>query len=215
MNQTNKIYGNLPLDIGKVDVHTQEMMFWLYCPIKLPNSNLVIPDNLKIFSGLIEKVKQDMGNLWYSKYVYLTAKTLFTNPENPGNRPGWHSDGFLSKDINYIWCDKNPTLFFYDGSLHPFTKDHTQSLVEMDKLCENKSNQYALPIKHLLKLDETVLHKIDQDIQPGIRTFVKISVSDYAYKKIGNSVNHQLTGTNWLSEERSPERNCPITHENL
>lgn len=27
------------------------------------------------------------------------------------NRMGYHSDGFLTDDINYIWCDNNPTIF--------------------------------------------------------------------------------------------------------
>jgi len=213
MNIKNaKGYGTLPVDLGLVDLNPIEMMFWLYCPIKLPgHTDCVYPENLKQFDPLVRKALVDCFREKQDKYVYLTVKTLWTTPDNPGNRPGWHSDGFLTDDINYIWSDCNGTVFFDGrGKLFDFTADHKLSLPEMDSLCESDSSAHKIfPNKHLLKLDESVLHKCNLNIQPGLRTFVKISVSKNRYRLKGNSINHNLP-TNWDYKERSSSRNCPI-----
>lgn len=210
MDSTDKIYGNDPISLGTIIIDTDEMMFWLYCPIKIKGGQLCIPDNLKKFQPIIDVVKEDSSDRWDDSYVYITAKTLWVNPENPGNRPGWHSDGFLTDDVNYVWCDKNPTVFYYDGNKYSFTKDHVLSLDEMETVCSDVNGQYRSSPYELLKLDETVLHKIDTNIEPGFRTFLKISVSHHEYRLKGNSINHQLTG-NWCDGYRTVERNCPVS----
>lgn len=208
MEKTSKLYGDLPIDLGRVDLDCFEMMFWLYLPVKLPYSKVIVPDTLKKYEILLDMVRDDLGD-WEDKYVYMTAKTLWVNPDNTGNRAGWHSDGFLTDDLNYLWYDKNPTKFFCNGDKrYVFTKDHVVSLVEMDRLCESSGHSITYPEKHLLKLDERVLHKVDTDIDAGVRTFIKISVSNHPYRMVGNSINHSLTG-NWTKFERGSERNCP------
>ena len=208
MERTEDIYGELPVDLGFIDLDCKEMMYWLYLPVKLPYSKVVVPPNLEKYLPLLEVVENDLGN-WQDKFVYITAKTLWVGKGNLGNRPGWHSDGFLTDDLNYIWCDKNPTLFFYNGDQrYSFSKHHEDSLVEMNNTCSHSYYPVKYPEKHLLKLDERVLHKVDPDVEEGIRTFVKVSVSRHPYKMIGNSINHELTG-DWLDTERSLSRNCP------
>jgi hypothetical protein len=161
------------------------------------------------FLPLVEKVKLDRADEWDNDYVYITAKTLYVKPETPGNRPGWHSDGFMTGDLNYIWSDKNPTVFFCDNSLHSFSADHVHSLDEMNQLCEpDPSKQFRYANKNLMKLDQRVLHKVDTNIQPGIRTFVKISVSKDVYALKGNSINHELAIAETY-QKRGAERNCP------
>lgn len=212
MHKTAAIYGTQPIDLGLINLSPDEMMFWLYCPIKLPGDFAVfIPQNLRQFAPLIRTVERDCTvNRWKDSFVYITAKTLFATAENPGNRPGWHSDGFLTDDLNYIWCDANPTIFFDDGDMHAFSADHVASLAEMDALCESRSAHYrTYPVKRLLRLDQTVLHKVDTDIRPGVRTFVKISVSREKYALRGNSINYDLA-PDWAYQERAAERNCPI-----
>lgn len=209
---TDKIYGTLPVDLGAIDLDPVEMMFWLYCPIKLPDSDFFeLPSNLKQFEPIVLAAMKDALECgkWHGQYAYITAKTLWATPENPGNRPGWHSDGFLTDDLNYIWCDGNPTVFFDDGETHSFTADHTLSLSEMDDLCHGRSAHYRkYPVKHLLRLDQTVLHKVDTGIAPGMRSFVKVSVSKHKYALRGNSINHDLA-PDWAYKDRSAERNCP------
>lgn len=210
--QTDGIYGNLPRDLGLVNLSPDEMMAWLYCPIKRPGAIIVtIPENLTQYMPIINAVVSDIDpDTWTDSYVYITAKTLFVSPENPGNRPGWHSDGFLTDDLNYIWADANPTVFWYpETGKASFAADHQLSIPEMDGLCEHDTaGHVTYPLKHLLKLDQTVLHKVAPVTTPGMRTFVKVSVSKHVYALKGNSINHRLKlraayGT------RAVERNCP------
>lgn len=212
--KTNEIYGKLPIDLGLVDLNPVEHMNWLYCPIKAKGAfECIIPDNLLQFNSLIKKVKSDIDeHKWIDNYVYLTVKTLWVNSGNTGNRAGWHSDGFMSNDLNYIWYDSNPTIFWKSDKLVAFTADHNISLDEMDEIADEtnnvKSAYVTYPNKHLLKLDESVIHKVDTNIKPGMRTFIKVSVSDKLYDLKGNSINHKLN-LNIEYRDRLEIRNDP------
>ncbi len=204
-------YGLPPIDLGKVELSPKEMMFWLYCPIKLANDlTLVIPPNLRQFEPIIERIQQDCSfGRWRSNYVYLTAKTLWITPDNPGNRPGWHSDGFMTTDLNYIWSDTNGTLFWTPDKLRDFTQDHAVSLAEMEMAAgHHPCTHRVYPDKHLLRLDETVIHRVNDVTTSGYRSFVKVSISEHKYNLIGNSINHEIEFDR-PKFERTIERNHP------
>jgi hypothetical protein len=214
---SDKLYGNPPVDLGLIDICPTEMMFWLYCPIKVPCRSAIVPPNLKQFMPIIEAVYSDHAgderdaHRWQSSYVYITAKRLFVSPDNPGNRPGWHADGFMTADLNYVWYDGNPTIFWEPKALVPFTQDDRLSLDEMQAVAGHWTqfnNQNTYPNKHLLKLDETVIHRVADVTAPGFRTFVKVSVSTDRYALSGNSINHEL-GLDWQYADRSMDRNQP------
>lgn len=209
-----EIYGAPPVDLGLIDLSPREMMFWLYCPIKVPGDWAVtVPQNLRQFMPIIAAVSADCSiNRWRDSYVYLTAKRLHISPENPGNRPGWHSDGFLTDDLNYIWSDSNPTLFWVSEKLVSFTQDHQVSLGEMASVEADREAHCIFPDRHLLRLDQTVIHRVADVLAPGIRTFVKVSVSSDKYDLIGNSVNH-LLDTGFAYSEREQGRNMPARNE--
>ena len=210
MQMTDAIYGAPPVDLGLIDLSPVEMMFWMYCPIKLPGAGTVLPANLEQFCPLIIAAMTDCAERWTESYAYITAKTLFATPENPGNRPGWHSDGFLTDDLNYIWADANPTIFWEPDIRFRFPADHNASLAQMAAVADIHPDEHrTYPVKHLLRLDQTVLHKVDTKITPGLRTFVKISVSRHRYALRGNSINHHLA-PDWTYQARQTERNCPI-----
>jgi hypothetical protein len=61
------------------------------------------------------------------------------------------------------------------------------------------------PDKHLLRLDESVIHRVAENFTSGMRTFVKVSVSEHRYDLEGNSVNH--TFPSWTYAPRGVERN--------
>lgn len=210
-----KLYGNPPIDLGLIDLHPEEMMFWLYCPIKVPLRSVVIPANLRQFSPIVDAVRSHcMGDesdahRWGASYVYITAKTLFVTADNPGNRPGWHSDGFMTDDLNFIWYDGNPTLFWEPYRLVNFSEDDQLSLSEMEAIASKHSQFHrTYPNKRLLRLDETVIHRVADVTKPGVRTFVKISISRDRYNLVGNSINHDLN-LGWDYVGRSDERNQP------
>lgn len=209
---TENLYGMPPRDLGLIDLSPTEMMFWLYCPIKLAGADIcVVPDNLAGFMPIVYAVRRDLSaDQWRSNFVYLTAKTLWVTHENPGNRRGWHSDGFMTDDLNYVWSDRDGTMFWTPDDLCFFTQDHGRSLEEMELVAELGPHK-AYPDKHLLRLDQSVIHRVADFSTAGVRSFVKISVSRHRYNLVGNSVNH-LLGLNWPMAERMPERNHPIAH---
>lgn len=208
-----ELYGAPPVDLGIIDISPKEMMFWLYCPIKLPGDfSVVIPSNLQQFGQLVRSVANDCTvNRWIDSYVYITAKTLFVTADNPGNRPGWHSDGFMTDDLNYIWSDCNGTLFWEPEHRVSFVQDHMDSLAEMEAAAE-VGPHHVYPDKHLLRLDQSVIHRVADVRTPRVRTFVKISVSRDRYDLVGNSVNHDLAPS-WMYRERIEERNAPSSEE--
>lgn len=208
--QTEAIYGAAPIDLGPIDISPVEMMFWLYCPVKLAGSlEIVTPPNLAGFAPIVDAVKADCSDRWLESNVYLTAKTLHVTPENRGNRPGWHSDGFLTDDLNYIWSDTNPTLFWVSDKPVAFSSDHLASMAEMELVAEaDRENHCVFPDRHLLRLDQSIIHRVSDFKEPAIRTFVKVSVSKHEYRLSGNSVNHALK-TGWKYESRAENRNAP------
>lgn len=213
-----KLCGNAPRVIAHIDLSPVEMMAWLYCPVKLRGAEeCVVPPNLKQFSPILRAVYMDAwndrewGSRWLDKYIYLTAKTLWVTPEAPGNRPGWHCDGYGSTDLNYVWSDCNPTLFWEPYKLQEYADDHTVSMRQMTHDAETmRSYQRTYPDKTLLCMDETVIHNVAPCPKAGFRTFVKVSVSDHRYLLAGNSINHELA-PDWRYEPRGVERNDPIT----
>lgn len=212
---TDKVYGTAPIDLGLIDIEPKEMLFWLYCPIKLRESyDLVIPDNLKQFAPIIHAAWADCGNeRWHRDFVYITAKNVYTTPDNTAQRPGWHCDGFMTTDLNYIWADREPTLFWEPGYEVALTQDHAQSMEEMQQLTERYPEyNRTYPLRHLLRLDQTVIHRVADFTTSGMRAFVKVSVSEHPFNLIGNSINHGLAH-DWHYQHRSAERNPEVARQ--
>lgn len=207
--------GAPPKDLGLIDLAPSEMMFWMYLPISEPGvSSYHLPPNLQQFAEIVTAAKEDDPALFAERYVYLTAKTLWVEGGYIGNRPGWHIDGYGTDDVNYIWADRAPTVFLTQQNRWMLSEDCEQSLREMDKI-----GRYAeafdhvglrtYPDKHLLRLDNTVLHRSPTGFEAGMRTFVKVSLSHDRYNLKGNSVNHLLPGTHWPLVDRQEVRNHP------
>lgn len=199
-------YGKLPDDLGLIDISPVEMMFWLYCPISTPELATVLPDNLVQFRPIVDAVISDDPDRYCDSYVYLTAKTLFVSGDYIGNRPGWHSDGFGTDDVNYVWADRAPTVFIEGAFGLP---DDCDDAMKMMEALAMQTPHVHFNDKHLLKLTPEVIHRSPVNFAPGMRTFVKVSVSRHRYNLIGNSANHGLAET-WPLLPRLPERNHPM-----
>ncbi len=214
----DKIYGVTPIPIATIDLSPKEMMFWLYCPIKLPRRPtdkkgelaITYPTNLAQFEPIVDRAVRCVTENLDDYYIYLTAKTLWVTADNPGNRPGWHSDGFMTDDLNFIWSDCNATLFWEPEERVAFTQDHHASLAEMEAAAEADVEHHRVyPDKTLLLLDERVIHRVADVAKPGMRTFVKVSISRHKYNLVGNSINHALPlPADYI--ERSEGRNHPV-----
>lgn len=201
-----KYYGMPPkIVMPFIELHPTEMCFVQYMPIAMAESEglgleIRIPKNLQWVTPLIDSIKEEI----LGQYVYLTVKHLYVTPNNMGNRPGWHSDGFGTPDLNYIWTDMFPTEFCVQN--FNISKDCTLSMKEMAEQVKEE-NIITYGCKAFLKLDEFNIHRspIGQD---GYRTFVKISISKEKYNLEGNAHNY-LFDYEWKMQQRNKERNHP------
>lgn len=210
------LVGNPPLDLGLHDHHFDEMMFWMYCPISVPgSSHYVCGAQLRQFAPLINACRDHDPEAFEANYAYVTAKTLWVEGQYIGNRPGWHTDGFGTDDVNYIWSDRAPTEFFIIDPVQPISDDCEQSMMDMECLfvmVDQMSPYYPALVyedKHLLRLDPTVMHRCPVGFEPGMRTFFKLSLSKDRYNLKGNAVNYLLPETNWPLVDRVEARNHP------
>lgn len=204
-------YGTKPEVIDTFDINCKEMMFSMYLPIKLINSLWIqVPRSMLVFKPLIEAVLlNEMKNI-ENKYIYITAKNIYATPDNVGNRSGYHSDGFGTDDINYIWTNKFPTVF----SIQDFdiSQDCELSMKQMEEQAKIE-NEVTYPENTLLRLDQGVIHRTPTITEGGMRTFIKISISTEKYNLVGNAHNH-LFDYEWKMFERSIVRNHPTNPEN-
>lgn len=205
------MYGSKPVQLGFQEVDCTEMMFYQYMPIKFPHSLIVhLESRIKPFFKLVEKCFDNFVDFIgeensESYFVYFTAKHLFQQPGAPFNRPGWHSDGFLTDDINYIWSNIIPTEFNFSN--FKLTPDHEISLDEM-KAQAHPANTINYPDGELLRLNQYQIHRVGTVYQPGLRTFFKLSFSKEKYNLEGNSHNYKFD-YRWNMKPREIKRNHP------
>lgn len=198
-------YGREPVVVGQFNLVPDEMCFVQYLPIGMASKEKLgcavrIPKNLHWTWPIVEQLVETFGD----NYVYLTVKHLYVTPSNMGNRPGWHSDGFGTDDINYIWCDKYPTEFCIQD--FNITEDCETSLKEMEEQAR-VLNLKTYGENTLLRLDKYNIHRTPT-LGEGYRTFVKISISKNRYNLKGNAHNY-LFDYDWKMVVRSDIRNHP------
>jgi hypothetical protein len=206
-------YGDLPFSLGMFkEIECTEMMYYLYLPIKMAGSMIFkVETRLDPFEKLIGAANCDFVGLrgldaLKHSYVYVSAKRLFQSPGHSFNRPGWHSDGFMTDDVNYIWCDRDPTLF--NKSQYALTEHHEYSLSEMD-IQSLKENDVHYKPKEFLRLTQFNIHRVADVTEASVRTFFKLSFSKEKYNLKGNSINPHFE-YDWRFEERHQERNHTV-----
>ncbi len=154
-------YGQLPKVIRILKLECKEMMFYQYLPIKLGQidgnwSEIKYDKRLDCFYKLIhlscKNFRERFGNERFNRsYIYLTVRHLYQEKETSFNRKGYHSDGFMTDDINYIWSNCSPTVF--NNSDFKLTLDDTISIDEMEQQAE-KSKEVTPPNNALLRLNQ-------------------------------------------------------------
>lgn len=207
-------YGNAPEQHGIWDLKFEEYMHYMYLPIVIPevSGHVKIPANLEFARKMIVNV---IENEWITRgnrtsHVYVTARRGYATPGNPLNRPGWHSDGFGTTDVNYVWTDRFPTLFAI-GNFGHISDDHIISSAQFE-LSANHGAEVEIKTyadKELLRLDPSVIHAAPPIPAPGgERSFFKISFSNERYNLKGNAHNH-LLDYDWPMYDRQTVRNDP------
>jgi hypothetical protein len=208
---SDRKYGDDPKVIGSFDVKCAEMMFYQYLPVKLIGQTAITREKrLSPFDDIIGTACCDfIGEFGLDRFVeshvYLTVRQMVQTPSASFNRPGYHSDGFLTDDINYIWSDCVGTAF--SRSEFNLTLDDQKSMVEMIEQAKEEDRHFY-PDKSLLRLDQFVIHEVTFPTDVVLRTFIKVSISKDRYDLKGNSKNYELD-YDWPVRERSMCRNVP------
>lgn len=190
------------------------MMFYQYLPIKLQGQTSInVEDRVRdSFGSLISKVLCDYVGVYgldsfVNSNVYVTVKHLWQAHGTSFNRQGWHTDGFGTEDINYIWSNRNPTVF--NISDFNLSEDDSLSMVQMHEQADPLGD-YIFGDTTVLRLTPFVVHRVNPVQSQGMRTFCKISFSKDKYNLEGNSHN-SLLDYNWEMRKRKPTRNIPQT----
>jgi hypothetical protein len=205
-------YGAAPVNLGMIDLKPIEHMLYLYLPVCMPGPNIgnrwQVPERLAFTRPLLSAVWVDCCKSlpdFIDHYVYLTVKTMWVTPSCPGNRPGWHADGFGSGgDLNFIWHDMNPTEFAVQ-KFREVSDDDFQCLQDLSYQVDPDCI-VVYPNRTLLRLDERVVHRVSPNPKEGLRTFIKVSVSKHKYNLKGNSHNY-LIDYDWEMHDRVQVRN--------
>jgi hypothetical protein len=209
-------YGLPPKLLGQFDCDITEMQFRQYLPISVPQelSYSLDTPSLDPCKEIIDFIRDSNEDEFYFSYVYLTVKHLWVSGEFIGNRPGWHSDGFGTNDINYVWADRVPTDYLIDEQDCRFDFEGADC-DRMYSYIDNVMMKYCAIVNYsdreLIRLDPSVIHRSPVGFDAGMRTFVKVSLSDQKYNLLGNAINHKLN-LNWDMVERDVSRNHP--HKN-
>lgn len=209
-------YGLPPEEIGVFHLDWHEYMHYMYLPVRMATGDPIrLPQRLEFLREMIDAaIDRELdifrkGGPMPRRYVYVTARRGYATPGNPLNRPGWHSDGFGTTDVNYVWTDAFPTVFAV-GDFHGISTDHVKSIAQFeDQVHDPLIKWETAPLNTLLRLTPAMIHCAPQIPSPGgERGFVKISFSDDRYNLLGNSHNH-LFDYEWEMHDRAELRNDP------
>lgn len=199
-------YGVEPEIVAECELEPSEFQYYVYLPIKMNDGPTVrVPQNLMWLTELLGFVEYDDDD-----YVYLTVKHMIHQAGCPVNRPGWHSDGFGTDDINYVWYDGHPTEFMV-GDFGDVPDDDKESL-DYFTIHGDVGELKRYPVNTLIKMDQYVIHRVSEKPFTGTRCFVKISVSKNKYDLQGNSHNY-LFNYDWDMKPRKVTRNQPSSEE--
>ena len=223
---------NLPTVIGKVDslFSCRENIRVLDLPIYMHDQGWRIPDYLNQFNEIIDMVTTEEEKYGLDNhYVYITVDQKLVKCGNTGRRKGAHSDAFMmvnNKQIDitsehgkiveqesgevshtYVVYDCLPTEFF--TMPFPIVNTDCSSVMEtFDEIADNSSIvQY--PNHTLLRLDPYVVHRSTVAETDTYRTFVKVSVSNKKYARMGNTYNDWFDYDWTMKERNNNERNHP------
>lgn len=205
------IYGKLPVLVGSFDFDLTEVMYYLYMPVRIRNSDIRLPPNLECCRELV--LQADMYARRYARhynYVYISARKGWATEDNPLNRPGWHCDGFGTDDLNFVWW-VGPSTRFAHQPFDGIVSDHNRSMSQFDEQVKADC-VVTYPEKQLYALDPSVVHATPKIKTPCMRQYVKVSVSDHQYNLENNSHNY-LFDYAWPMYSRAADRNDPHKQE--
>lgn len=204
-------YGDDPKRVTKLDLRVDEMMLYQDMLIKdIGSHQPQLENRLQCFEPLIGAACcdfiADFGLKEYTDhYAYLTAKNLYQPAGLSINRPGWHTDGFGTPDITYIWCNAVATEF--NSSQFSISEDENLSMIEMEAQADPK-NTHTYNVREVLRLNRFNVHRPSMSGHATLRAFAKVIFSRDKFALLGNSINPMFE-YDWEFKPRSNLRNVP------
>jgi hypothetical protein len=214
LNKTH--YGMQPEVIGKpkVGIPYNNSKYYLYMPIKMGGEDAIrIPEEFYPFVEIIHmalSAEHRRKACLTDQYIYISIETSPLKTGIYQKRPGWHTDGFLTDDVNYIWYDSLPTEF----CVQDFAVDQCH-IVSMKQFEEQAKEENIVKYEsfHLIRMTQHHVHRAAMPTEnKHSRTFIKISFSKHKYNLKGNSINNMFN-YEWKMHDRQELRNCPIKKE--
>ena len=193
------IHSTIPKGLyTKYDTESLEFCNIVYMCIKQAGSSeYSVPDNLKeIVDSVISDIytlSPDLYDNDWTKYCYLTIKKMYVQPNSYGNREGFHIDGFLSDQENFIWsdCEETPT----EVSIGKFelSNSHETSLTEMMVQASYNFTEQLKPF-NLYDMNHSIVHRPTKNLnnEAVLRTFIKVTYSKELFNCVGNAWNYKL-----------------------
>ena len=193
------IHSTIPKGINaEYDVESLEFCNVVYMCIKQAGiSEYSIPDNLK---ELVDSVISDIYTLSpelydndWTKYCYLTIKKMYVQPNSYGNREGFHIDGFLSDQENFIWSDCEATPTEVSIGKFELSNNHETSLTEMMAQASYNFTEQLKPF-NLYDMNQSIVHRPTKNLsnEAILRTFIKVTYSKELFNCVGNAWNYKL-----------------------
>lgn len=193
-------YGQQPLDLGiHEDLELSEHMSYLYLPVRMAGGqDIRLPHNL----ANLRRVLTGVASLFADPdhYIYVTAKRGYGTQ----SRPGWHSDGFGTEDLNIVWAKGASTRFSF-ANFGDVPEGHAEAMEHFTRIAA-KNAEYAYNDMQLLLMDQYVVHRPPAVPGNEPRQFIKITLSTNKFNLDGNSHNPQFD-YNWKMYDRLEVRN--------
>jgi hypothetical protein len=259
---SDTFYGMSPVSVGAFDLSNEwhEFMHYLDLPIRIPRSDsglrttslnpFTLPKRLEFVRDIAMLAISDAQRIaphLTDPYVYVTLHRGMATPGNALNRPGWHTDDFGGRDLNYVWNDVFPTKFLLADQALEITGEDRQSMIDMADWAHvaehgahharsladtvdlrSKGIAYDAmgwpkqipglrvehaPINELLRLNPYVIHCVPDVPHPGgMRSFLKVTISDHRHDLVGNSHNYELDYA-WSMRPRQSSRNLTTAED--
>lgn len=207
-------FGDAPVALGRFPFDLREVMYYLYLPVVLHDDlEIRLPPNVEVCRPMIQYCMADALGLFGRRkkqhsfrYVYLSARKGWATPDNPLNRPGWHSDGFGTDDLNYLWWT-GPGTRFAIQRFENISDDHLVSLQQFEAQVRDECVLSDFREKQCYAVHPGVVHATPLIEAPGcMRQYVKVSLSNRRYNLENNSHNY-LFDYDWPLHPRAEMRN--------
>ena len=188
-------------------------------PIKFPGSNFRIPNSLKQFKDIIEKVAHFEAELneecFDEYYCYLTIDQGWVKPDTLQREAPCHVDGFQGARWNpkqrinhsYVMSDSLPTSYYIQPfDFHYLDEAKHNFFWEMNnEVAQTKSKYVWRPaVGEINMIDAYTVHRGSVATEPTFRTWIRLSFEVRIFDRLGNAKN-PMFNYNWSMQKRDIE----------